>query len=103
MEQRITMTELRTKTRNVMEQARFKGVRMIVENFGQPMAAIVGIEEYQRLKEMENRYQAEREIRFERLQQAARANAAASGLSEEEAMALADEIREEVYQGKQAP
>ena len=42
----INATMLRTKTRDILEQAKFQGEHFIVETFGKPMAAIVGVEEY---------------------------------------------------------
>jgi hypothetical protein len=42
----ISATQLRTKTRDILELARFRGEHFIVETFGKPMVAIVGIEEY---------------------------------------------------------
>ena len=45
----ISATELRTKTRDILEAAKFEGGHFIVETFGKPMVAIVGVEEYWRL------------------------------------------------------
>ncbi len=42
----ISSTLLRTKTRDILEQAKFKGECFIVETFGKPMVAIVGVDEY---------------------------------------------------------
>jgi hypothetical protein len=42
----ISATQLRTKTRDILELARFRGEHFIVETFGKPMVAIVGIDEY---------------------------------------------------------
>jgi antitoxin (DNA-binding transcriptional repressor) of toxin-antitoxin stability system len=42
----ISATTLRTKTRDILEQAKFKGEHYIVETFGKPMVAIVGIDDY---------------------------------------------------------
>ena len=42
----ISSTLLRTKTRDILEQAKFKGEHFIVETFGKPMVAIVGVDEY---------------------------------------------------------
>jgi len=41
---------LRTKTRDILEEAKFGGGHFIVETFGKPMVAIVGIEEYWELR-----------------------------------------------------
>jgi len=48
----ISATTLRTKTRDILESARFGGGHFIVETFGKPMVAIVGVEEYWRLLEL---------------------------------------------------
>jgi hypothetical protein len=45
----ISSTVLRTKTRDILEQARFEGGHFIVETFGKPMVAIVGVEDYWKL------------------------------------------------------
>ena len=42
----ISSTLLRTNTRDILEQAKFRGEHFIVETFGKPMVAIVGVEEY---------------------------------------------------------
>ena len=42
----ISSTLLRTKTRDILEQAKFRGECSIVETFGKPMVAIVGVDEY---------------------------------------------------------
>ena len=46
----ISATMLRTKTRDILEEAKFGGGHFIVETFGKPMVAIVGIEEYWALR-----------------------------------------------------
>ena len=45
----ISATILRTKTRDILEEARFEGGHFIVETFGKPMVAIVGVDEYWKL------------------------------------------------------
>lgn len=45
----ISATVLRTRTRDILEEARFAGEHFIVETFGKPMVAIVGIEDYWKL------------------------------------------------------
>ena len=42
----ITATMLRTKTRDILEEARFANERFLVETFGKPMAVIMGVEDY---------------------------------------------------------
>ena len=46
----ISATMLRTKTRDILEEAKFGGDHFIVETFGKPMVAIMGIEEYWALR-----------------------------------------------------
>jgi len=45
----INATTLRIKTRDVLEEAKFSGEHFIVETFGKPMVAIMGVEDYWRL------------------------------------------------------
>lgn len=45
----ISATELRTRTREIMQRAKFMHETFLVENFGEPMAVIVGVSEYERL------------------------------------------------------
>ena len=47
----ISATMLRTKTRDILEEARFSGDHFIVETFGKPMVAILGIEDYWKLRD----------------------------------------------------
>jgi prevent-host-death family protein len=42
----ITVTELRNMTREVIENAHFRGRQYVVERVGQPMVVIMGVEEY---------------------------------------------------------
>ena len=51
----INATLLRTKTRDILEQAKFRGEHFIVETFGKPMVAIVGIDEYWTLMDQARR------------------------------------------------
>ncbi len=48
----ITATELRLKTRDVVERVKFKGERLVVENFGRPMVVIISFEDYERVKDL---------------------------------------------------
>lgn len=45
----ITVTDLRERTREILENAHFKGKCYKVERAGQEMVIIVGAEEYRRL------------------------------------------------------
>jgi len=48
----ISVTTPHTQTRDILETARFYGSHFIVETFGKPMAASVGVEQYRQLLEM---------------------------------------------------
>lgn len=98
MSRTVSSTELQKKTREVIDWARTKGEPVVVETYGKPMAAILSYDEYQAYQQ----YKQARSERFERLRQAASQNAAASGLSVDEAMALVDEIRQEIAERKEA-
>ena len=50
----IKATDLRTHTRNILERAKFQGERFVVCTYGQPMAVLIGLEEYLRLVEQAN-------------------------------------------------
>lgn len=50
----IQATDLRTFTRNILERARFQGERFVVYTYRQPMAVLMGFDEYRRLKEKDN-------------------------------------------------
>lgn len=45
----ISVTVLREHTREILENAHFRGRRYVIERAGQEMVVIVGIEEYHRL------------------------------------------------------
>lgn len=45
----IKATDLRTYTRNILERAKFQGERFIVYTYRQPMAVLIGHDEYLRL------------------------------------------------------
>ncbi len=47
--QKINVTDLRVATREILENAHFRGQHYVVERAGQPMVAILSIDEYQRL------------------------------------------------------
>lgn len=51
----ISATMLRTKTRDILENARYGGEHFIVETFGKPMAVIMGIEDYHKLIEKQEK------------------------------------------------
>ena len=45
----ITVTNLRVATREIIENAHFRGRHYIVEHAGQPMVVILGVEDYLRM------------------------------------------------------
>lgn len=94
----VTSTELQKNTRNVIDWARTRGDTIIVETYGKPMVAILGFDQYQDYLSYKERQREARVERFERLRQFAEQSAVLSGLSEEEASALVEQAREEVYQ-----
>lgn len=42
----INVTELRLRTREIMERVKYKGETFLVETFGQPTAMVVNIEQF---------------------------------------------------------
>lgn len=49
----ISSTDLRVKTRDIIESAKFENQHYIVETFGKPMVAIISVQEYERLMALE--------------------------------------------------
>jgi prevent-host-death family protein len=93
MSKTVSSTELQKKTREVIDWTRVRGEPVVVETYGKPMAAILSYSEYQAYL----RYKEMRDARFARLRQAAAENATAGALTEEEAMALVEEARQELF------
>ncbi|MBI4761742.1 MAG: type II toxin-antitoxin system Phd/YefM family antitoxin [Chloroflexi bacterium] len=50
----INSTELRTKTRDLMERVKYNGEIFLVETFGRPMAVIISMEDFARIKDFLN-------------------------------------------------
>ncbi len=48
---KVTATELRLKTRDLIERVKFKGEHLVVENFGRPMIVMISFEDYQMVKD----------------------------------------------------
>jgi prevent-host-death family protein len=42
----INATELRVRTREIMERVKYKGDRFLIQTFGRPTAIILSVEEY---------------------------------------------------------
>ena len=100
MAKTVSSTELQKKTREVIDWTRTEGEPVVIETYGKPMAAILSYKDF----EAYMRYQKAREARFERMFEAAAINAAANDLTEEEAIALVEEVRQEIFlEQKQNP
>ena len=89
----VTSTDLRKKTREVLEWTRKNGEAVVVETRGKPMAAILPLNEYQAYLQ----YKQARAASFTRLREIVAENAAYNGLTEEEALALAEHARQDFY------
>ncbi len=51
---KISATELRQKTRDLMERVHYRGEHFIIENFHRPIAVMISYEEYMRVREVIN-------------------------------------------------
>jgi prevent-host-death family protein len=96
MSKTITSTELQKKTREMIDWTRIKGEPVVIQTYGKPMAALVSYDEYQNYLQ----YKLARTDRFKRLREAAADNAAYNTLTEAEAVALVEETRQELYDGR---
>ena len=95
----VSSTELQKKTREVIDWARVKGEAVVIETYGKPMAAILSYDEYEAYRQ----YKEVRAARFARLRQAAAENSTLNRLTEEEAAALVEQVRQELYyEGQEA-
>jgi prevent-host-death family protein len=93
MAKTVTSTDLQKNTREIIDWTRTKGEPVVIETYGKPMAAILSYEEY----EAYLNYRQARAARFDELHRMAALNAAANDLTEEEAIALVDGVRQEIY------
>jgi len=87
-EQTVNITSLRSKPRQVLSRVGSRGKSVIVQVLGEPIAAIMGMDEYRDLMELK-RARAARRRRFGLVRQAARRNA----MTETEALSLALEAQ----------
>ena len=94
MAKTVTSTELQKNTREVIDWTRTRGESVVIETYGKPMAAILSYEEYQAYLQ----YRQARTARFDELRRAAAVNATANDLTEEEAVALVESVRQEIYE-----
>lgn len=87
---RIHASEIRNRIGEILARVRYGREHVLVERRGQPVAAIIGIEEYDHLLQLRRQQEAdERRQRF----QAIRASAVQNDLSEEQAFQLTEEAR----------
>lgn len=93
----ITSTELQKQTRETIDYARVERDAVIVETYGRPMAVILSYDEYQAYMSYKAK-QDQRSVRFALLRDAAAQNAAYNQLSEEEALQLVEEARQEIVE-----
>lgn len=91
----ITSTELQKQTREAIDYARVERDAVIVETYGRPMAVILSYDEYNAYMEYKAGLE-QRAARFALFREAAAENAAYNGLSEEEAMQLVEDTRQEM-------
>jgi prevent-host-death family protein len=85
---RISASEVRNRIGDILARVRYGGQHVVVERRGQPVAAIIGIEEYDRLIELRRQWEAvQRRRRFQTM----RASAAENDLTEEQAFQLLNE------------
>lgn len=85
---RIRASEVRNRIGDILARVRYGGQHVVVERRGQRVAAIIGIEEYDRLIELRRQWEAvQRRRRFE----AMRASAAENDLTEEQVFQLLNE------------
>ncbi len=83
----IGVAEAKNQFSEILAKVAFAGQRFIVERRGKPMAAIIGIQEYEEFVKFQ---QEQRRQRFERLR------AAAANMPEREALDLAQEAVDSV-------
>jgi len=89
----ITSTDLQKKTREMIDWTRTRGEPVVIETYGKPMAAILSYDEYQAYLQ----YKQARAARFTRLREAVALNTAGNSLTEAEALALVDAVRQELF------
>ena len=93
----VTATELQKNTRAVIDWVRTRSDEGVVETYNKPMVAILPFAKYQDYLVHQQMQKASRTERFERLRQLAEQNADFNKLSAEDAAALVEEVREQVY------
>lgn len=99
MPKTISSTELQKQTRDTIDYVRVEHDAVIVETYGRPMAIILPFDEYEEYLSYKQS-QAVRAVKFRLLRETADANAAYSGLSEEEALQLIEDERKGIEQSQ---
>jgi prevent-host-death family protein len=89
----ITSTDLQKKTREMIDWTRTRGEPVVIETYGKPMAAILSYDEFQAYQQ----YKQARAARFARLREAVALNTAGNSLTEAEALALVEAVRQELF------
>jgi prevent-host-death family protein len=98
MERQIGATDLRQKLTDVIQAVREEKATYVVETFGRPQVAIIDIDQYRHFLQ----FQLERAEFFRGLDQIATENAQRNtDLTEEEALALIEQARQEVWEEEQ--
>ncbi len=49
---KISSTELRQNTRDLMDRVHFRGEHLIIENFHRPIAVVISYEDYMRVRDV---------------------------------------------------
>lgn len=99
MSKTITSTELQKNIREAIDWTRTRREPIVIETYGKPMAAILSYDEYEAYWQ----YKQARAARFAHLRQLAAVNAAVNQLTEAEAIALADAVRQELFDEQHSP
>ncbi|MFN3761619.1 MAG: type II toxin-antitoxin system prevent-host-death family antitoxin [Anaerolineae bacterium] len=94
----ISSSSLRTQIRRVLNEVGYGGATYVVEKFGEPMAAIISMEDFRLLQATRQREMTDR-LR----EVISRVRAQAGSLSLEELEALIEEARTDFYRRKRRP
>jgi PHD/YefM family antitoxin component YafN of YafNO toxin-antitoxin module len=89
------VVDVQKQTRETIDYARVERDAVIVETYGRPMAVILSYDEYLAYMSYKAK-QEQRSTRFALLRDAAAQNAAYNQLSEEQAIKLVEEARQEI-------
>ena len=88
---RIRASKVRNQIGDILARVQYGQEHVVVERRGQPVAAIIGIDEYDHLIQLRRQWEAQRrQLRF----RAMRDSAAENDLSEEQAFQLLNENKD---------